>query len=559
MVGKHSPAGSAALALAVLAVALLAGVGLRAGATAPKTSLTHDEAISYLSATCHQGEWYAVTFGPRPPFGTWRPASAWQRMLRVEDAGCLGRIRDDLARYDIHPPLYFWLLHGASLAAGAGMWTGAGLNVLLSALGTLALFGLALRVLGDRLRAALVALTWAVSPAVVQVFAEARQYELLGLLTILFTWQALRFAERPGRARVADAAGLAALAALGMVTHYHFALVILGVGGLLAVRRTAAMRLLAGAGALAGGAVLFLVAHPDFWRAFATQRTQAGGFVAEQFPNRLAQSAQTLSELALPSGLAPTPLGWVVAALVIGTALWLFARERGGARAPNTRPARETSASGAEATSAGPRAMVGLFLWMTAATVGLFLAFVSHGLAMTPKYLAAVWPFAAFVPVLAVVRLPVRPRAPIAAIGLVALLVSAGFSAAALHADEPPLDPTGLISRGDPVVVENVARGIFPRVVGPMRPETPVYAATQRHLAANEAEWAGELASGGVLISQLPVSDPRYGNTPAGGRRLLALLRRRASVGPGGPAVSGLGRAFTVTERRALSPRPGRR
>ena len=89
--------------------------------------------------------------------------------------------------------------------------------------------------------------------------------------------------------------------------------------------------------------------------------------------------------------------------------------------------------------------------------------------------------------------------------------------------------------------------------------QTPVYAATQRHLAANAAEWVGELAGGGVLISELPVSDPRYGNTPAQGRRLLALLRRRASVGPGGPAVSGLGRAFTVTERRALSPRPGRR
>lgn len=551
MVGKHSPAGSASLALAILAVALVAGVGLRAGGTALKTSLTHDEAISHLSASCHQGEWYAVTFVPRPPFGTWAPASAWQRMLRVEDVGCFGRIRDDLARYDIHPPLYFWLLHAAGVVAGLGLWTGAGLNILLSALGTLALFGLGLRVLADRLRAALVALTWAVSPAVVQVFAEARQYELLGLLTILFTWQGLRFAERPERARALDGVGVAVLAALGMLTHYHFALVILGVSGLLVVRRTPVRRLLGGAAALAGGAVLFLLAHPDFWRAFATQRAQAGGFVAGQFPGRFAQSAQTLSELLLPSGLAATPARWVFAPLVMVTAVWLIVALRGRSAGPD--------AGDHETASAGPRAMVGLFLWMAAATVGLFLAFVSHGLAMTPKYLAAVWPFAAFLPVLALLHLPARLRTSIAAAGAAALLVGAGFSAAALHADEPPLDPTGLLVGADRVVVENVARGIFPRMVEPMRPETRVYAATQRHLAAHEDEWASELERGGVLISELPVSDPRYGNTPAQGRRLRSRLRRRAPVGAGQPAVNGLGRAFSVGRLRPVSPGPTRR
>ncbi|MGI8439199.1 MAG: hypothetical protein ACR2NV_03200, partial [Thermoleophilaceae bacterium] len=401
-----------------------------------------------------------------------------------------------------------------------------------------------------RLRAALVALTWAVSPAVVQVFAEARQYELLGLLTILFTWQALRFAERPERARARDAVGLALLAGLGMLTHYHFALVILGVSGLLVVRRTAMRRLLAGAGALSGGAVLFLVAHPGFWQAFSTQRSQAGGFVPGQFPERLAQSAQTLSELLLPPGLAATPLRWVLAPLVIGTAVWLLARVRGESGLRGEGAHRGSAGASLErASSAGPRAMVGLFLWMAAATVGLFLAFVSHGLAMTPKYLAAVWPFAAFVPVLALAHLPTRLRAPIAAAGLAALLTCGGFSAAALHADDPPLDPTGLIPRADRVVVDNVARGIFPRVVGPMRPETRVYAATQRHLAAHGDEWVEELAGGGVLVSELPVSDPRYGNTSAQGRRLLSLVRRRAAVGAGGPAVAGLGRAFPVSPR----------
>ncbi len=541
MVGMTSPSGRAALGLAVLILAVLAGVGLRAGGNAPKTSFTHDESISYLAATCHQGEWYAVTFDPRPPFGAWAPAAAWQRFLRPERAGCLGRIRDDLARFDIHPPLYFWLLHGASLVLGVGMWTGAALNLVLFVLGALGLFGLALRILGDRLRAAAVVLVWALSPGVVQVFAEARQYELLGLLTILFTWQALRFAERPGRASVLDAAGVAVLAALGMLTHYHFALVVLGVGGVLAVRLRwgGGRRLLAGAGALTGGAVLFLLAHPGFWRAFATQRAQAGGFVPDQFPGRVAQSARALSELVLPPGLAASPLRWVGAGLIVAATVWLLARRaefRGEAAAVIAGRDRR----------AGPRAAVALFAWTAGATAALFLGFVSHGLAMTPKYLAAVWPFAAFVPVLAVVGLAPRARRAVAVAGGAMLLAFGALSAYDLHAADPPVDPTGAVRAADAAVVDNVARGIFPRVVWPMRGDTRVYAATQRALLARPAPWLSGIRGRAILVSELPVSDPRYGNSPGLGRRIVASARAQGRLRPEPGGVAGLGRVFVV-------------
>ena len=51
------------LTLVMLAIALIAGAGLRIAATVEKRGLTHDEAISYLAATCHQGEWAEVTLG----------------------------------------------------------------------------------------------------------------------------------------------------------------------------------------------------------------------------------------------------------------------------------------------------------------------------------------------------------------------------------------------------------------------------------------------------------------------------------------------------------------
>ena len=212
--------------------------------------------------------------------------------------------------------------------------------------------------------------------------------------------------------------------------------------------------------------------------------------------------------------------------------------------------------AGGSARRAGPRAMVALFAWMAAATVGLFLAFISHGLAMTPKYLAAVWPFAAFVPVLAVAHLPHRARGAVAVIGGALLLAFGAVSAYDLHAADPPVDPTGAVRGADVAVVDNVARGIFPRVVWPMRPDTRIYAATQRDLLARPAPWAGGLRGPAILVSDLPVSDPRYGNTPEGGRRVVRVARGRARVAPGPSGVAGLGRVFTIAPPRPGGARP---
>ena len=74
MVGITSFVSRHALALSVLVLAVVLGVGLRVAATVPKQALTHDEAISYLAATCHQGEYQAVTFDHRAPYGRWVPA-----------------------------------------------------------------------------------------------------------------------------------------------------------------------------------------------------------------------------------------------------------------------------------------------------------------------------------------------------------------------------------------------------------------------------------------------------------------------------------------------------
>ena len=145
------------LALLLLACALVGSTGLRVAGAADKQGFTHDESISVLAAACHQGDYTRLTSAGEPPFGRWVPASDWKALMRPDRALCLGEIGRDLAREDIHPPLYFWLLHAWTLAFGVGLWTGVSLNIVLAALTGLALFGLARRILGDPLQAAAVA------------------------------------------------------------------------------------------------------------------------------------------------------------------------------------------------------------------------------------------------------------------------------------------------------------------------------------------------------------------------------------------------------------------
>ena len=118
----------------------------------------------------------------------WVPAARWQSMWRPDAVFDLRDIANDLARYDVAPPLYFWILHFWLLIAGTHLWSGAVLNLFISALAALALFGLARRLLRRDVDAALVTLTWSLSRVVVATSSLARQYDLLALLVVLFVW-----------------------------------------------------------------------------------------------------------------------------------------------------------------------------------------------------------------------------------------------------------------------------------------------------------------------------------------------------------------------------------
>ena len=515
------------LALLLLVCALAGSTALRVVGGADKQGFTHDESISVLAAACNQGDYTQLTTTAQPPFGRWVPASDWKSLMRPDRALCLTEIGRDLAREDIHPPLYFWLLHGWTLAFGVGLWTGLSLNVVLAGLTALALFALARRVLGDPLRAAGVTAVWSFSPAAIRVFAEARQYELVALLAVLFVWQCVRFSDPPTRTPRRDAIGLAALAAAGALTQFLFGLVVAAGAALLLVRLWPARRgLLAWAlVSIAAGYAVFSLLHPEFLLSLRRARGQASEAAAALLPGRAEVTASTLAEFLVPPLLAR---GWVAYAACALLAAMTLVGVRAAWRA-HRRGAAAGQADEDHGARLSPAAMALVFVGLAAAHAALFLSFVSPGGAMGFKHLSVVWPFAAFVPVLAIGTLPRRTRVYVAAIGGV-LLVVAGTVAALGRFPAPAVQPA--LERADAVLLDNVARGVLPRVVWRLPDDTRVFAADQRHLLANPRSWLGELERGDVLVSRLPASDPRYGNRPELGRRVARTISERLRLRP---------------------------
>src|SRR5829696_621608 len=311
------------VAVVLLACTLAGATGLRMAAGAEKRGITHDEAISYLAAACNEGEYARLTFGRRPPYGRWAPASEWKALLRPARPLCLATIARDLGDEDIHPPLYFWLLHGWALVFGVGTWAGVSLNIVLAGLTTLALFGLARRVLGDPLRAALVAFAWSFSPAAIRVFFEARQYELLALLAVLFMWQCVRLADPATRPRGRDLAVLAALTAAGALSQFLFAVVAVAGLVLLLVRRRSEMQAIAPVAAVAAGYLGFALLDPAFLASLARGRSQAADPALHLLDDRVERSVSALAEFLLPPGAAVGLLAYAAAAALLAAAAWL--------------------------------------------------------------------------------------------------------------------------------------------------------------------------------------------------------------------------------------------
>ncbi|MEM9556127.1 MAG: glycosyltransferase family 39 protein [Acidobacteriota bacterium] len=517
--------GRALITLAVLGLV----VGAHALRVVSTPAIQHDDAISHLAATAHQG-----AYEESAPVGAWIPVADWARFWHLDDRpGQLATIGRDLARHDLHPPLYFWLLHGWIAAVGTQAWTGPALNLVLVALTALALLALARSLLPPHL-AALTVLAWGVAPAVLRVTGYTRQYALLTLCTVVLALclvHALRGESSPPTkvGRIAWRVGCGVTAACGLLTHLHFVLPLAASGMLagLAVRkarnesehRRAAWGVLLalGLGGVAAGAL-----HPALL-------ALAPG---DAFDVEISAPAFGVRSLRVVAALltfvtARTPLAYGLLALAV--VAWIVAmRTRRGTE--NEPPAEELRTR---------RRLVARFtVGIVLGVVGLYLAFLSPQHAMADRYLAFVYPL---LTVSFFAHLP--PRAP--HLILAALVCASQLTQGVLetsrhrslwHERSDALAATGFAD-GPRILLDSSARGAVPTVLWHASGDALVFAASQDQLLAEPAAWLDPIADASVVEDIVYVSDLRYGNSQDQRDQILALLATRGLVAepiPGG-------------------------
>ena len=468
--------------------------------------MEHDESVTYLAATGHMAAFQQARYGGLA--GHWVSAAQWKALLSPGPFWSFGRVASGLARYDEHPPLYFWLLHVWTMVFGVTLHTGAVLNVVIAATTCLCLFGFACYVLASRWQAAAVAVVWALSPATIATSYMARHYDLFALVTVCCLWLFALCSDTRRRLtwRLLVLLGLASAA--GWLTHYQFALVLIAGCGLAVLRlaRHERRRLGLLLAAVLVGLLATAAVNPLFLMAVRHQRVQAHAFSARLELQRIENATVALTRFFVydkTSAQGRTSIEtlnhWLATArhlrsaalavlCLVALVAWLSVRLRLGHRLLAWIRSRDP----------GVAVPVYYLFAVGGLTIGMYLAFQSPVYATAPRYLAAVWPFVAFVPVL-VGRLFGRWAVIIAFAICLAVILPNGIHDA--RASTIPRVPAGEFATANRVFLSNEERGNLLPVIWDLPPRVRVFLLPQASTYHDPGSWLDALRPGDVFVS----------------------------------------------------------
>jgi len=532
---------------AILLAVILAGLALRAWGTAGKTVISHDEAISYLGATANLGAYQAVQEGGKPS-GAWTTTAYWKTYLTIHSplVNNLQTIAQDQAAFDIHPPLYFWLLHLWIRIWGVEPWTGPLLNIIFFAVGAPALFGLARYLLKNEKEAILVTLVWTVSPAVLQTAAEARQYDLFGVMTVLFIWLLAVCLDTKKSPPVWQWLLLGLTAAMGNLTHYHFILIVSGGFLIFGWRRLwqngqirPSRQLVAAISVVIVAYILSLFLHPAFLtsiKALAGRQVEEATFFLTPLDvmRRIFAAADTFTGFWV--------YGWPLQValfilFVSGIAFLGLAFVRNRQRITTT--LKQVDWTGYEALL--------LCLWLGGLSILMYLTFLSPIHAMTSRHMSAVWPFYAFLPVFLFRVLKAKWRRPQNIVaGLAITMIVFGILSTWQANNQMQSQVTGLdiLEAAPAILVDTVHRGVLPQLLIHVPPDTRIYAAWQHSLLEQPEDWLSQLPDGALYLSE-----GAYGNTAENQEQILSLLAQDFTLQPIESSIPGMGNVYLLAKR----------
>ena len=262
----------------LLTASVIAAVSLRVGLLRNSEELEHDDGISLLAATGHQADFVRAVDAELKQ--RWVEVAEWKKLIRSEAGYAFRQIGHDLSRYDIHPPLYFWLLHIWMKWTGDELPGVFMLIAILAGMTVVALFFLATHILKNSIEASVVAALWAVSPGACLVSASLRHYELFGLVSLVVAWMFFRVTDEQSPGRVRDYLALSLAAALGALAICRLA-------------RKRFFRLAAVTVSTSLGLLIAYACHPNFRNSIALQSSKVEPFAWTGVPERMITSVST--------------------------------------------------------------------------------------------------------------------------------------------------------------------------------------------------------------------------------------------------------------------------
>lgn len=379
-----------------------------------------------------------------------------------------------MKNHDIHPPLYFWLLHICLLVFGLHAWTGPLLNTLIASGAAVVLFFLARECFRDWRYALAASFLWFSAPSVVSESLMARQYDLMTFWGLLLSWQIICIAKPERNPRIRDYIGVGIVSALGLLTHFHFALFVAGCGLYVCLRipYISWKRGIWNGCALAAGLILFLLIFGNPQDSFDQAKQQLQPFDAKLLRVRYDAAWNAFSFFWGGSLVA-----WLVARLVLLASIGML-----GALWINSFRTNKFQFLDKQIDDF---ALYYFLIWTLGVTAGFYLAFLSPGHAMSSRYLCLTWPFLACVLVSLLRFLSQYSVEASWALGIILFGISLTTPLDLERTNAPESDPLPTFQKSEGVLIDQSDRGFLLPILYTLKDDQWIFVAHQSDILAN--------------------------------------------------------------------------
>ena len=269
-------------ALKYLIIIILILIGIRVYFGYQKEDFFMDETFSYTLMNMKEGAGMIQT---APEFNNiWISGDKIKNMLVVS--------KDEVLRYDIvyynqtqdvHPPLYYFLLHTASALSFGNFtkWTGIILNILIFVGISFTLYVIGKKVFKSTIWAIVLVAIYGVSAGAIFSTIFIRMYELLILFVLLYLNKVIDILKKniidKEDITKKDMLELVTIFVLGMLTHYHFIIISVLISLVLFIimlfKKVKISRICTYVGINILGLLIYSLIYPSFYtHMFGTQR-----------------------------------------------------------------------------------------------------------------------------------------------------------------------------------------------------------------------------------------------------------------------------------------------